>query len=112
MQPWLKSPHSASERRSGAPKRDAAPYIEARTQSFGVPGEPSRLDTDLVSIRAARTGLRRRRAASRLPAALETLFHPAVANWFAESFAAPTAAQAEAWPAIKAGRHTLIAAPT
>jgi ATP-dependent Lhr-like helicase len=70
------------------------------------------LDTDLVSIRAARTGLRRRRAASRLPAALETLFHPAVANWFAESFAAPTAAQAEAWPAIKAGRHTLIAAPT
>ena len=28
------------------------------------------------------------------------------------SFAVPTAAQAEAWPAIKAGRHTLIAAPT
>jgi ATP-dependent helicase Lhr and Lhr-like helicase len=40
------------------------------------------------------------------------LFHPAVASWFAESFAAPTPAQAEAWPAIKAGRHTLIAAPT
>jgi ATP-dependent helicase Lhr and Lhr-like helicase len=40
------------------------------------------------------------------------LFHPAVANWFALSFAAPTPAQAEAWPAIKAGRHTLIAAPT
>jgi ATP-dependent Lhr-like helicase len=40
------------------------------------------------------------------------LFHPAVANWFAESFAEPTAAQAEAWPLIKAGRHTLIAAPT
>jgi len=35
-----------------------------------------------------------------------------VANWFAESFDAPTPAQAEAWPAIKAGRHTLIAAPT
>jgi ATP-dependent Lhr-like helicase len=28
------------------------------------------------------------------------------------SFAAPTPAQAEAWPAIKAHRHTLIAAPT
>src|SRR5271166_2026081 len=40
------------------------------------------------------------------------LFHPAVAAWFANSFAAPTPAQAEAWPAIKAGQHTLIAAPT
>ena len=40
------------------------------------------------------------------------LFHPAVAEWFERSFAAPTAAQAEAWPAIQAGRHTLIAAPT
>ena len=50
--------------------------------------------------------------ASRPSTGLETLFHPAVANWFAESFASPTPAQAEAWPAIKAGRHTLIAAPT
>jgi ATP-dependent helicase Lhr and Lhr-like helicase len=40
------------------------------------------------------------------------LFHPAVAEWFDCSFATPTAAQAEAWPAIQAGRHTLIAAPT
>ncbi|HTZ35882.1 MAG TPA: DEAD/DEAH box helicase [Stellaceae bacterium] len=40
------------------------------------------------------------------------LFHPAVARWFAGSFAAPTAAQQEAWPAIKSGRHALIAAPT
>jgi ATP-dependent Lhr-like helicase len=43
---------------------------------------------------------------------LSDLFHPAVAAWFAGSFAAPTPAQAGAWPAIKAGRHTLIAAPT
>ena len=70
------------------------------------------MDTDLASTSSAPTGSRRRRAAPQLPAALETLFHPAVANWFAESFAAPTAAQAEAWPSIKAGRHTLIAAPT
>ena len=42
----------------------------------------------------------------------DSLFHPAVAAWFDRSFAAPTAAQAEAWPAIQAGRHTLIAAPT
>ena len=41
-----------------------------------------------------------------------TLFHPAVAAWFDRNFAAPTAAQAEAWPAIQAGRHVLIAAPT
>src|SRR5882724_8943752 len=39
-------------------------------------------------------------------------FHPAVAAWFDRSFKAPTAAQAQAWPAIKAGRHVLIAAPT
>ncbi|MEA2947079.1 MAG: ATP-dependent helicase Lhr and Lhr-like helicase, partial [Alphaproteobacteria bacterium] len=39
-------------------------------------------------------------------------FHPAVSAWFARSFPAPTAPQAEAWPAIKAGRHVLIAAPT
>src|SRR3954447_7236042 len=40
------------------------------------------------------------------------LFHPAVADWFARSFGAPTPAQQEAWPAIKDGRHVLIAAPT
>ena len=39
-------------------------------------------------------------------------FHPAVARWFRQTFAAPTPAQAEAWPAIQAGQHVLIAAPT
>jgi ATP-dependent Lhr-like helicase len=39
-------------------------------------------------------------------------FHPAVAGWFSRTFAGPTSAQAEAWPAIQAGRHVLIAAPT
>jgi superfamily II DNA/RNA helicase len=39
-------------------------------------------------------------------------FHPAVARWFVQTFQTPTAPQAEAWPAIRAGRHTLIAAPT
>jgi ATP-dependent helicase Lhr and Lhr-like helicase len=42
----------------------------------------------------------------------QNLFHPAVAEWFGERFAAPTPAQVEAWADIKAGRHTLIAAPT
>ncbi len=41
-----------------------------------------------------------------------TDFHPAVASWFERSFDAPTPAQAEAWPAIRAGRDVLIAAPT
>lgn len=39
-------------------------------------------------------------------------FHPAVARWFQKTFPAPTEAQAVAWPAIRAGRHTLVAAPT
>ena len=40
------------------------------------------------------------------------LFHPAVATWFRGAFAAPSPAQREAWPAIKAASHTVIAAPT
>src|SRR5215469_2760887 len=39
-------------------------------------------------------------------------FHPAVQAWFDQTFPAPTPAQAAAWPAIQAGRHTLVAAPT
>jgi ATP-dependent Lhr-like helicase len=39
-------------------------------------------------------------------------FHPAVSGWFQKTFATPTACQRAAWPAIQAGRHTLIAAPT
>jgi ATP-dependent Lhr-like helicase len=43
---------------------------------------------------------------------MDTLFHPAVAAWFARSFAAATESQARAWPLIRAGRDVLIAAPT
>ncbi len=39
-------------------------------------------------------------------------FHPAVAGWFSRSFPALTPAQAAAWPLIRAGRSTLVAAPT
>ena len=38
--------------------------------------------------------------------------HPAVAGWFKRTFAAPTPAQATAWPAIASGRDTLLTAPT
>jgi len=40
------------------------------------------------------------------------VFHPVVQEWFAGAFPAPTPAQAQAWPAIAAGRNVLIAAPT
>jgi Lhr-like helicase len=40
------------------------------------------------------------------------MFHPAVAAWFERTFRAPTAAQTQAWPTIKAGRNVLVAAPT
>ncbi|WP_447972908.1 DEAD/DEAH box helicase [Nitrospira sp. Kam-Ns4a] len=39
-------------------------------------------------------------------------FHPVIADWFRGRFGAPTAVQAQAWPAIASGRHVLIAAPT
>ena len=41
-----------------------------------------------------------------------SLFHPAVAGWFASGFERPTPAQERGWPAIRSGRDTLIAAPT
>jgi ATP-dependent Lhr-like helicase len=39
-------------------------------------------------------------------------FSPAVSGWFSSVFEAPTPAQVGGWPAISAGRHTLIHAPT
>jgi ATP-dependent Lhr-like helicase len=39
-------------------------------------------------------------------------FHPAVRSWFAMRLGEPTPPQREGWPAIREGRHTLIAAPT
>jgi ATP-dependent Lhr-like helicase len=39
-------------------------------------------------------------------------FHPAVSSWFERRFDGPTEVQCQAWPAIQAGRNTLISAPT
>ncbi|MFQ5580636.1 MAG: DEAD/DEAH box helicase [Nitrospiria bacterium] len=39
-------------------------------------------------------------------------FHPTIQSWFERNLGKPTEAQVQAWPAIKKGRHTLIAAPT
>src|SRR3977135_1837474 len=41
-----------------------------------------------------------------------TPFHPIIDQWFTERFGKPTDPQAQGWPEIAAGRHTLIAAPT
>ena len=96
-----------------------------KSQIGAIYGRPEPLSEDLVEKpkrvpRRSETALTLRTqlvvencvAPSLADAAGDGLFHPAVAGWFADSFAAPTPAQAEAWPAIKAGRHTLIAAPT
>ncbi len=40
------------------------------------------------------------------------IFHPATAAWFQAAFDCATPVQEDAWPVIKQGRHTLIAAPT
>ncbi|HET7498488.1 MAG TPA: DEAD/DEAH box helicase [Candidatus Eisenbacteria bacterium] len=39
-------------------------------------------------------------------------FHPTVARWVRERIGVPSPAQAEGWPRIRSGAHTLIAAPT
>jgi ATP-dependent Lhr-like helicase len=39
-------------------------------------------------------------------------FHPTVRQWFEESFGEPSPPQVLGWPAISAGKHTLILAPT
>ncbi|MEE1617049.1 ATP-dependent helicase [Brachybacterium sp. J153] len=44
--------------------------------------------------------------------ALPSSFSRSTATWFEESFAAPTAAQEEAWTAIARGEDTLVVAPT
>src|SRR3954452_12869083 len=48
-----------------------------------------------------------------MAATLPDLFSPATAAWFAEAFPdGPTPAQAQGWPAIASGAHTLLCAPT
>ncbi|MDX6730861.1 MAG: ATP-dependent helicase Lhr and Lhr-like helicase, partial [Baekduia sp.] len=41
-----------------------------------------------------------------------SLFSPPTQDWFGRAFAAPTAVQEQAWPAIATGEHVLISAPT
>jgi ATP-dependent helicase Lhr and Lhr-like helicase len=57
-------------------------------------------------------GTRRDNPAMSRPAPFLPDFHPAVSAWFERTFPGPTEAQALAWPAIRSGRNTLVAAPT
>jgi ATP-dependent Lhr-like helicase len=41
-----------------------------------------------------------------------SLFHPVIAQWFADSYGEPTDIQHRAWPRIAAGEHLLVTAPT
>ena len=41
-----------------------------------------------------------------------TRFHPQVAQWFEDVFAAPTKVQEGAWEAISQGENALVVAPT
>ncbi len=47
-----------------------------------------------------------------MPADPLASFTPTVRDWFARSFAGPTPAQEQAWPAIAGGEHVLVSAPT
>ncbi len=40
------------------------------------------------------------------------IFHHLTASWFNQALGIPTAVQEEAWPAIEAGGHVLVSAPT
>ena len=51
-------------------------------------------------------------AATAAEGPLAGLFHPAVADWFTETFGAPTEVQRRAWEVTARHRNALIAAPT
>lgn len=45
-------------------------------------------------------------------AVLHKVFSPETEEWFRRTLGGPTEVQKEAWPAIAAGKHTLVSAPT
>ncbi len=47
-----------------------------------------------------------------MPSNVLELFEPITARWFEQTLGKPTPVQQEAWPAIAAGEHTLVSAPT
>ncbi|MDR1665029.1 MAG: DEAD/DEAH box helicase [Clostridiales bacterium] len=47
-----------------------------------------------------------------MPSPSLEIFHPSTRKWFSETLGAPTPVQEAAWPAIAAGGHALVSAPT
>ncbi|MGF6992653.1 ATP-dependent Lhr-like helicase [Paraburkholderia sp. GAS32] len=83
----------------------SATALDARSDS-------SRFDAALQATSDATSGHASAPASGPFtPGALDD-FHPAVASWLLKTFPAPTDAQAAAWPQIRSGRSTLVAAPT
>src|SRR5690625_577672 len=95
---------------STAGMRRCAPTTRARgsrNPQARVAGAPSRASGLAVSLRIGTMGQvagDRRDVLGR--------FTELTRDWFAGTFAAPTAAQEQAWSAIAEGHHTLVIAPT
>lgn len=47
-----------------------------------------------------------------MPVAFENPFSPTTSRWFGQNFSHPTPVQAQGWPVIARGEHTLLLAPT
>ena len=92
--------HAAQSNRT-IPRNDFARSLEVFQQTEHRTGVREKVDCTLASAEVA--------TAKSDPLAA---FSPAVRAWFEASFAEPTAAQAQAWPAIASGEHVLLAAPT
>src|SRR5262249_41463243 len=103
--------------RAGLPAaagRDAASGRGGRGRRGGHPGST---DLDAVRIHCRYSygvpfsGLLRHNERMDTPDPLAP-FLPPVREWFRSELGEPTPAQRQGWPAIAAGRHTLILAPT
>src|ERR1051326_3529163 len=86
-------------------RRRRAPL--AAFPSFTLPDPIGRLESRLLFLQRPFV-----KSSKRMPSDPLTPFHPAVRNWFTQSFRAPTRAQGLGWPAIASGDWTLIFAPT
>jgi ATP-dependent Lhr-like helicase len=71
---------------------------------------PRRSQRVSAGVRQSSPGRSRPRAS--LTSVSLASFSPRVREWFEQAFAAPTPAQAQAWPAIARGEHVLVSAPT
>src|SRR5262249_7093178 len=102
-----------------APRRlhEASDHRRDPKQEGNMPFALFALLNSAIIIFSTEAGSSTRFTAERMPVARismkpSELFHRSVANWFVACFNVPTSAQAKAWPAIKAGQHTLVAGPT